>query len=828
MRRPLVGICIFFIFGILAARFIQISLLAITIFAAILFILSLIFLKLSFKSSFLILFSFFLLGISIFKNSEIYPPNHIQKYIGYKGRYIALRGMVDSDPIIKDSNYGRKTTFVLDLKETKFYNRWRKTSGKVLINSFKEQKISYGYELILEGKIYKAPKFAISEKFDYREYLRRRQVFGIVSIKKDSGVEIVSQNSGNPIKAFSFKIKHKIKKKINNHLPSIEAGLLQAMLLGDRSNIPQFIREIFVQTGTIHILAISGLHIGIIAFIVLIFLKAIRIPRKARYIIAMLFLILYVFITGSRVSVVRATIMFLILIGGYLFEKEINILNSLALSCFLILGFNPNQLFDLGFQLSFISVAGIVILGSRIEAFALKVFPSKNKILIFVLRSLSISLAVWLSVLGIIAYNFNIITPITIFANLFIIPFMLIVVALGLCFVVMSLVLQPLGFIFAGSSALSLFILVKITYLLSRIPGAYFNLPSLPLYLVFIYYLLLLVLFKLPPIIERLTKSIKYGNLKLNPMRKIYIISLLIVLIFCSQGYAYWIWTPETKKWTNPKYASKESPKQQFDFAMEFYNHGDYKKAQSEFQKVIHYFPKAFEAAESQYYLGMCLEKLDEPYVAFKAYQKVIDKYPFSERITEITEKQFKIGEIILEQKTSVWQYISGHEYPVIEVFRAVINNAPYSDYAPASYYKIGLFLKEMKSFSEAKDEFGKIMSEYPQSKWVDKAKYQIALCEYQESLRPDYDQSYTKDATEKLEEFVKDNPNTELSYAAKDKIDQLREREAESNFGIGKFYEKQEKIESAKIYYRYVINDYPDSVWAAKSLERLQVIDIK
>jgi len=493
MRRPLVGICIFFVLGIGLAKFISIPLHFILIITLISFVLSLLFLKLKFK--FFIFISFFLLGICIFENSEILPPHHIQKYIGYTGKHVVIKGIVDSDPIIKNSNYGNKASFVFDAKEVKRYNKWRKTNGKILVNSFQKQEFSYGQEVVLEGKIYKAPKFAISQNFDYREYLRRKHIFGILSVKKTSPVEIIDKRSGNPIKKFSFRIRNKLREKINNYLPPLESSLLRAMTLGERQDIPRLIREIFVQTGTIHILAISGLHIGIIAFIILIFLKVLRIPRKPRYIITMLFLVFYVFITGSRVSVVRATIMFIILLGGFLFEREININNSLALACFLILGFNPSQLFDIGFQLSFISVFSIVNLSPKIESCIYKIFPKKNKILFFVLRSISVSLAVWLSVLGIIAYNFNIVTPITILANLFIIPFMVIVLGLGICFLFISLIFPSIAFVFANSSAASFFILVKFTYFLSRLPGAYFYLPVFPLYFVFIYYFLLLSVF---------------------------------------------------------------------------------------------------------------------------------------------------------------------------------------------------------------------------------------------------------------------------------------------------------------------------------------------
>jgi outer membrane protein assembly factor BamD len=339
--------------------------------------------------------------------------------------------------------------------------------------------------------------------------------------------------------------------------------------------------------------------------------------------------------------------------------------------------------------------------------------------------------------------------------------------------------------------------------------------------------------------IEGLTNSVLYGNLsyykkanfvpffKKNPMKKIYLI-LIVFFMLCSQAEAYWIWTPQTRRWTNPKYDVKEHPKAQLEYAREFFGVGNYKKAKAEFEKLVSRYPKAFEAAEAQYYIGLCLEKLGEPYAAFKSYQKVIDKYPFSDRITGIIEKEYNIGEQLLQEKVSFWQYISGRENPVIEIFRAVIKNAPYSDYAPAAYYKIGLFLKEVNSFSEAKAEFEKIIAEYPQSAWVNKAQYQIALCEYNESLKPDYDQKPTEGATKKFEEFVKVSPDIELTKEAKEKIGRLKEKDAQHNFNIAKFYERQKAFESATIYYRYIIKIYPESPWAEKATERLQAIETK
>ena len=101
--------------------------------------------------------------------------------------------------------------------------------------------------------------------------------------------------------------------------------------------------------------------------------------------------------------------------------------------------------------------------------------------------------------------------------------------------------------------------------------------------------------------------------------------------IFITMGkasYAFWVWTPETNRWENPKYSVKETPAEQLEFAKTFYTSKEYERAVLEFKKLIKHYPRAKEAAEAQYSIGMCLEALGKPLEAFKAYQVVIEKYP--------------------------------------------------------------------------------------------------------------------------------------------------------------------------------------------------------
>ncbi len=123
-------------------------------------------------------------------------------------------------------------------------------------------------------------------------------------------------------------------------------------------------------------------------------------------------------------------------------------------------------------------------------------------------------------------------------------------------------------------------------------------------------------------------------------MRRIAIIIIAVFFVLSlSPAYAYWIWTPKTGKWINPKTAVKPTPKEQFDLAKGFYDEKKHEDAKREFRKLLKAYSKSLEAAESQYYLGLIEDNLGNLYEAFLSYQKIIDKYSFSERIPQIIER---------------------------------------------------------------------------------------------------------------------------------------------------------------------------------------------
>lgn len=313
--------------------------------------------------------------------------------------------------------------------------------------------------------------------------------------------------------------------------------------------------------------------------------------------------------------------------------------------------------------------------------------------------------------------------------------------------------------------------------------------------------------------------------------RKVYIFALLILIASNCTAEAFWMWTPESNKWINPRYAVKETPKEQLDYAMEAYNAGDLKKATSEFRKLIKNYPRAREAAAAQYYIALCSEKQEQFFKAFKEYQIAIEKYPFSDQFSEIVKRQYDIGNLLVEGKgkrNKIVDIVIGGDYDIVEIFRTVIKNAPYGEYASPSQYKIGLYLQGKQMFQEARDEFEKTINDYPDSEWAKVAKYQIALADAMRSASSQYNQSVTEEAIAEFESFVEEYPNAELSEDAKDQIYALRNKEAENNFLIAVFYEKQKKYKSAKIYYTAVVENYKNTAWASKALAKIRELNLK
>jgi len=319
-------------------------------------------------------------------------------------------------------------------------------------------------------------------------------------------------------------------------------------------------------------------------------------------------------------------------------------------------------------------------------------------------------------------------------------------------------------------------------------------------------------------------------------LKKISICCLVLGFLFSIYPpdlFSYWIWTPETGKWINPKYAAKDTPKEQFDYAMSFFDNADYKAAIKAFKRLVVVYPKSKYAPDAQYYVGRSFEGQNEYYKAFKEYQKVIDKYPYTEKLDEIINKEFEIANMFFEgKKRQIWgvemSIMLTPEETAIEIFEKVAQNSPYGDDTDQVYYKLGLTYKKIGNFQSARESFNKLLEGFPDSPLYEKAEYQAAYCAYQFSLDPSYDQEATDEAIAEFKAFISKNPDSELSKEAEKGLSELHDKRAKKIFDVAIFYEKQSQNKSAIIYYEEVVKMYPSTKWAAQAMEKITVLKAK
>ncbi len=477
-KRPLAIFTLIFCSGIFVAFRIRIPFLFVYTVTFIALFLCLFWLrkKLIFNVSLCLLIFFF--AISFCRNYQILPRNHVSRAILYKNNRVqAVTGIINSQPLFQDN----LVTFILRAEEIQLDKFKYNTCGNILVRihynkdlpfAFTRLKgLSYGEKVLLRGNLFRPFKFSSSGRQSYRDFLYNQNILSIMSIKTAYSVNRLKKNNGFILRRLALYLKDKIEGVIFKYVSFVPAAILCAMILGEKSSIPALITNSMMKTGTVHILVVSGFNVALVAFIIILSLKLARVPRHARFYIACPLVIIYCLMTGASTPVIRATIMAVFFMFAYFVKREADIYNSCALAAMCILAINPRQLFDIGFQLSFASVISIVCIYPRLRLLvpekALKTGYMK-----FLIEGFLVSFSAWLGTSGLIAYYFRIISPVTVLANIFIVPLASLATLCGVSLVAIRLICLPLAPFFASASELVVSILLNINSLLAKLPYA--------------------------------------------------------------------------------------------------------------------------------------------------------------------------------------------------------------------------------------------------------------------------------------------------------------------------------------------------------------------
>ena len=453
--------------------------------------------------------SLFFLGI-LNINLCLYPdptPMNICNYADSKEK-ITIEGVICKNPLTSPD----RTNLIVAVTKIIKNGTITPVEGKILL-SVRNGGWLYKYGDLVRAKTrLKIPhNFNNPGGFDYKKYLEYRDIRIRGFINNPSGIVVIRENQGNSFKINLEKFRSSLRKLIEEASPYPEGKVLQALILGERKEIPKDVLENFNRTGISHVLAISGFHIGIIAFFSILIIRGIM--KSSEYLLlrfniikvsalfAFIPIITYAFIAGFGISTVRATIMILTFLVAILFGKERELFNTLALAAFVILVVSPASLFDISFQLSFTAVAAILFIAPRLTSLIPKGGMDETdkiryyrKILLFIIVSLSATLGT----IPLIAFYFNRISTVILFSNILIIPIIgFVVLPLGMATIVTAPISTSLAVIFIKVSSFFVGVSISIVEFLATLPFSSFFVTTPTLIEITAYYLLLITTVKL-------------------------------------------------------------------------------------------------------------------------------------------------------------------------------------------------------------------------------------------------------------------------------------------------------------------------------------------
>ena len=342
----------------------------------------------------------FLFGgyLSAFYNDEKNNERHFQKHLDCE-KYIA---QISSATETKAKTYKVKATVVSVFKNDK----WQATEGTSLLYFNHSAGVfpRYGEYYVIRNSIreIEAPKNPY--EFDYKTFQARRSIFTHQFLRENDFVK-VGDSSPNFFLKLARIANDYTHDTFAKFLPEPQQlSVADALISGQQSNIDNDTKASYTKTGSIHALAVSGMHVAILFTLLnFIFIKSLKLPKNAAFFIIISFLVVYAIYTGLTPSVCRATLMFIILQYGVLKGREGEAVNTLLVSALILLLFIPSWLYDVGFQLSYLAVLGILILHPRI----LILFSPDNKILSYFWEVTSVSLAAQIFTLPLTLYYFH-------------------------------------------------------------------------------------------------------------------------------------------------------------------------------------------------------------------------------------------------------------------------------------------------------------------------------------------------------------------------------------------------------------------------------------
>ncbi|SDB66061.1 competence protein ComEC [Flavobacteriaceae bacterium MAR_2010_188] len=437
---PLIKITFFLIIGILLGHYVSIPLSLLTIFFSIFFMLIIVLIFSRIGTTKVSVFGILIILISISLGTIVYQ---IHDETISKSHYTNLEYKRDDSPLlVAKISKKLKPSFSQQRFIAEIFNlNEKEVHGQILINikidsTLTNLKID---DVIAINSTLEDVKPPLNPgQFNYKKYLANQSIYQQTFVTSSEIVRLKTKST--TFSGFAAGIRAKINSALRKYdINESELAIINALLLGQREDISTEVYNSYINAGVIHILAVSGLHIGILLLIFQFLLKpleSVKYGKTAKVIIILILLWSFALIAGFSASVTRAVTMFSIISIGLNLKRAVNIYNTLAVSMLFLLLAKPMFLFDVGFQLSYLALISIVVFQPKIYA----LFEFKWKVPNYFWELLSVTIAAQIGVLPISLFYFHQFPGLFFLSNLLIIPFLGVILGLGVLVIILSLI----------------------------------------------------------------------------------------------------------------------------------------------------------------------------------------------------------------------------------------------------------------------------------------------------------------------------------------------------------------------------------------------------
>ena len=457
-----------------------------------------------------------------------FPENHVIHFAD--SNKFEITGKICSSP----EQYDEKQRFIIDAEALGGGNTHINATGKIRVTVYgKGDEFFFGDEVKFVSRIKSIRNFNNPGAFDYQRYMAFEKIWVMANTGPER-IILLKRNHPQSGMAFIENYRNRIGSLIRQNVNGETAGVLSALVIGDKSDISQDVWDAFNRAGVSHILAISGLHIGIVAMVFFWMFQKIfsmsdfllwnALVKRVAAVFTLFPVLVYGLLSGMSPSTQRAVIMVSVFLMTFFFNREHDSINTLALAALVILAVDPPSIFSISFQLSFISVFFIIYGLSWVNGFkGVNLTAEKYSVASKIMTSLMVSFFAFVGSLPFVIFYFNQFSAVGILANLFIIPFIGFgAVALGLS----AVFLYPVHTILAiGCIKGSAYVIEKsfaLVKFFSGLPFAAFKSITPTLLEMICFYLLI------------------WAAVNLNKNRIVKYIALSVVVIFMAD-IAYWV-----------------------------------------------------------------------------------------------------------------------------------------------------------------------------------------------------------------------------------------------------------------------------------------------